>query len=402
MTRRWARRVPGLRAAALAAGLGSLGAAVTGSAAAPLNPVAEGGPATAASVTSIDPASAGPRPVHGPFALDLQGPAAGPPGAGGAPGGPPVPGTVFDAYRAAADAIAAADPSCGLDWAVLAGIGHVESGHARGGRVDATGRTTSPILGPPLDGRPGVMAIADSDGGRLDGDPVWDRAVGPMQFIPTTWAAYGRDGNGDGVADPHNVRDAAYSAGSYLCAGPSELRTVAGASAALLRYNRSQTYVATVLRLAQGYRTGVVPPAPVPPAAVLAAVPPPAAAPAPALATAEGTADPAAVPAPALPPATLPPATPPPANSTSPTTPAPTTTPPPPTTTTTPPPPTTTTTTLPPTTPAAATTTAPAAAATGEPAPDTTAATAEQPAATAPVCDPATPGDPACTPGAGA
>ena len=42
--------------------------------------------------------------------------------------------------------------------------------------------------------------------GRLDGDDTWDRAVGPMQFIPSTWAWSGRDGDGDGVAQPARPR----------------------------------------------------------------------------------------------------------------------------------------------------------------------------------------------------
>lgn len=104
---------------------------------------------------------------------------------------------------------AVASPGCGLPVALPAAIGKVESGHARGGRVDAGGTALAPILGPVLDGRSGTAAIADTDSGVLDGDAAWDRAVGPMQFIPSTWRRWVADGNGDGRADPENVSDAA-------------------------------------------------------------------------------------------------------------------------------------------------------------------------------------------------
>ena len=58
-----------------------------------------------------------------------------------------------------------------------------------------------PIIGLPLDGSHGVKRIEDTDDGRLDGDPVFDRAIGPLQFIPTTWEDWASDADGDGVAD---------------------------------------------------------------------------------------------------------------------------------------------------------------------------------------------------------
>ncbi|MGK5531415.1 hypothetical protein ACSNOC_12575, partial [Streptomyces sp. URMC 129] len=118
-----------------------------------------------------------------------------------------IPATVLDAYRRAEATVDETTPGCELDWRVLAGIGKVESGHARGGAVDADGTTLSPILGPVLNGD-GFASISDTDGGRWDSDTLFDRAVGPMQFIPSTWARWGADGNGDGVADPNNVYDA--------------------------------------------------------------------------------------------------------------------------------------------------------------------------------------------------
>ncbi|MBA2477576.1 MAG: hypothetical protein H0V38_03100, partial [Sporichthyaceae bacterium] len=112
-----------------------------------------------------------------------------------------IPQIVLAAYRTAAETLAEVDSSCRLRWEVLAGVGRVESGHARDGLVYADGTTFEPILGPRLDGGP-YAAIPDTDDGVLDGDTVWDRAVGPMQFIPGTWAAVGADGNDDGNADP--------------------------------------------------------------------------------------------------------------------------------------------------------------------------------------------------------
>jgi len=195
-------------------------------------------------------------------------------------GGLGIPDLVLQAYQQAAERLARSHPGCGVSWHLLAGIGKVESGHASGGRVDDSGRTHRPILGPRLDGV-STAAIRDSDGGALDGDTVWDRAVGPMQFIPGTWKAYGTDADGDGVADPHNVFDAALSAGRYLCAGGGDLTTEEGRIAALLRYNRSMSYVRTVLAWAEAYESGQVrstpalPPGPAPAAAAGTTTPAP-------------------------------------------------------------------------------------------------------------------------------
>ena len=112
--------------------------------------------------------------------------------------------------------------SCRMPVILLAAIGEVESSSLRGRSLDARHDVVPPVIGVALNGS-GFASIRDTDGGRLDGDPVWDRAVGPMQFIPGTWRAWGADGNGDGVADPQNIEDATLTAARYLCAGGKDL-----------------------------------------------------------------------------------------------------------------------------------------------------------------------------------
>ncbi|MEU9477462.1 lytic transglycosylase domain-containing protein [Streptomyces sp. NPDC048191] len=174
-----------------------------------------------------------------------------------------LPATVFAAYRRAEEELARTAPGCRLRWQLLAAIGQVESGQARGGRVTPDGTTVTPVLGPRLTG--GAFAVVpDTDGGAYDGDPVYDRAVGPMQFIPSTWARWGADGNGDGHADPDNVYDAALAAGRYLCAGGRDLSNPADLDRAILGYNHSDAYLSTVKAWYAYYLTGhrVVPDAP--------------------------------------------------------------------------------------------------------------------------------------------
>ncbi len=170
-----------------------------------------------------------------------------------------IPSTALAAYQDAAKAEAAKNPKCRLPWPLLAGIGRVESNHGRfaGAVLQASGVSTPPIIGIPLNGN-GTALIRDTDGGRLDGDTVYDRAVGPMQFIPSTWTSWGRDGNKDGVKDPFNVFDAAAAAADYLCAAGRDLGTYRGQVAAILSYNHSDAYVSEVLGLEKIYASGAV------------------------------------------------------------------------------------------------------------------------------------------------
>jgi len=85
--------------------------------------------------------------------------------------------------------------------------------------------------------QPRCTCHPDTDGGMLDGDTTWDRAVGPFQFIPSTWARWKADGNADGVADPQNIEDAALAAGRYLCAGGTNLADGTGWWRTILSYD---------------------------------------------------------------------------------------------------------------------------------------------------------------------
>ena len=114
-------------------------------------------------------------------------------------------------------------------------------------------------MGPLLDGSmPGTAVIRDTDGGKWDGDATFDRGIGPMGFLPGSWTEWGKDGNGDKVADPNNVFDAATAAGYVLCSA-GDLSTPAMMGKALLRYNHSASYVELVLKWAATYRDGVTP-----------------------------------------------------------------------------------------------------------------------------------------------
>ena len=99
----------------------------------------------------------------------------------------------------------------GLRWTLLAAIGQVESGHGRNEGPSSAG------------------------------------AIGPMQFLPSTFAEYAVDGDGDGVTDPWDVADAVPTAARYLCASGAAGGTPASVQAALFTYNHAQWYVDLVL-----------------------------------------------------------------------------------------------------------------------------------------------------------
>ncbi|WP_026122601.1 lytic transglycosylase domain-containing protein [Nocardiopsis halotolerans] len=165
-----------------------------------------------------------------------------------------IPRRALEGYASAQLVLARDLPSCQLSWPTLAGIGYVESHHGTyaGGELDPDGNTTVDVIGIPLDGTNHTRAIPDTDGGQYDGDVEWDRAIGPMQFIPRTWEQWGASLSG-GDPDPHNIDDAALSAGRYLCGEGRELTVADDWEAAILTYNHSDEYVADVLAYAHAY-----------------------------------------------------------------------------------------------------------------------------------------------------
>lgn len=168
-----------------------------------------------------------------------------------------IPAVALSAYRNAERMMAGAYPGCGVSWNLLAGIGRIESQHAYGGATDGKGTAVRPILGPALDGTlPGNEVIVHSVSA---GNVTYARAMGPMQFLPGTWARYASDANGDGRADIQNVYDASLGAARYLCSGNLNLRDRSQVLSAILRYNNSMAYAQNVLGWAAAYATGVVP-----------------------------------------------------------------------------------------------------------------------------------------------
>jgi hypothetical protein len=166
-----------------------------------------------------------------------------------------VPPVALQAYGYAELVLAQTTPTCRLSWTTLAAIGKVESNHGRAKNASllADGRAVPAIVGPALDGTGGRKSIRDTDIGALDGDRTWDHAVGPMQFLPTTWAQHAVDGDNDGVRDANDIDDAALTAAYYLCGANRDLSTAAGWWAAVLAYNEVQPYAQAVFTAANDY-----------------------------------------------------------------------------------------------------------------------------------------------------
>lgn len=169
-----------------------------------------------------------------------------------------IPSVALTAYQSAASVIDAADPTCHLPWQLIAAIGRVESDHGRaqGNVLTAKGVDRPGVYGPVLDGRHGTVLIKDTDAGQYDHDTSYDRAVGPMQFIPSTWAIVGVDADNDGQRNPQDINDAALASAVYLCSGTEDLSTAAGQRSAVYRYNHSTQYVDLVLAIEKAYAAG--------------------------------------------------------------------------------------------------------------------------------------------------
>ncbi|MFB9313163.1 lytic transglycosylase domain-containing protein [Nocardioides plantarum] len=169
-----------------------------------------------------------------------------------------IPSAALAAYQRAETVINAADASCHLKWQLVAAIGRVESDHGRydGNALNASGVAKPGIYGPALNGKAKTSLIRDTDAGQYDKDKAYDRAVGPMQFIPSTWSVVGVDADNDGVRNPQDIDDAALATAVYLCSGTDDLATLPGQRASVFRYNHSKAYVDLVLSIMDAYLDG--------------------------------------------------------------------------------------------------------------------------------------------------
>ncbi|MCE7008666.1 lytic murein transglycosylase [Kibdelosporangium philippinense] len=172
-----------------------------------------------------------------------------------------IPERMLLAYAKAEQRQRDTNPRCGISWTMLAGIGRKESFHGRinNTTINPDGTLSKPIIGVPLDGSPGFRALKDTDQGSLDRDTTWDRAVGPMQFIPTTWKRYAVRVSDDGQpADPQQVDDATATAARYLCAvGNNNLTSAQGWWRAVMTYNESVEYTRSVFSGQDAYARAV-------------------------------------------------------------------------------------------------------------------------------------------------
>lgn len=166
-----------------------------------------------------------------------------------------IPATAMVAYGTAQLRMDKVQPGCHLSWNTLAGIGWVESQHGTiGDRVlGPDGTSSPPVIGPALNGQGFAAIRATPESTSWHGDATWEHAVGPLQFIRSTWAKWGSDGDGDGVADPMDLDDAAWTAARYLCADAHDLSSVSGWNAAVHSYNHDNTYVLNVANAANTY-----------------------------------------------------------------------------------------------------------------------------------------------------
>ncbi|WP_213000499.1 transglycosylase SLT domain-containing protein [Winogradskya consettensis] len=170
-----------------------------------------------------------------------------------------IPVVAVQAYGYAQLVAARRTPTCNLSWTTVAAIGKVESDHgSTGNSVLNTDGTVSPdIFGLQLNGEGGRQAIRDTDQGLLDKDTTWDRAVGPMQFIPQTWneLAVGNavDADNDGISNPNDIDDAALATATYLCKGGRDMSKPDAWWEAILTYNAVRPYAQEVYRMANQY-----------------------------------------------------------------------------------------------------------------------------------------------------
>jgi hypothetical protein len=166
-----------------------------------------------------------------------------------------IPVVAEQAYGYAELVVARTMPACHLSWTTIAAIGKVESSHGsfNGSVLGADGVVRPPIYGLSLDGKGGRQEVRDTDQGTIDKDPTYDRAVGPLQFIPSTWTAFKVDADNDGVADPNDIDDASLTAATYLCQGGRDMSQADSWWDAILSYNAIRPYAQKVFDAANEY-----------------------------------------------------------------------------------------------------------------------------------------------------
>ncbi|MFE9954674.1 lytic murein transglycosylase [Micromonospora sp. NPDC005299] len=289
-TRAWSRRpsgrtaLPGLFLLALVAATATAGAvlvpaairkpqpvAVDTTTNAPVQGVPQAGVVPGATGVPVGPGATGVPGTVGPTGTGVPGgtptgPVAGP----AVPGRPAdalagwaqqvsattgIPPVAMQAYGYAELVLAQTQRSCQLSWTTLAAIGYVESRHGAANKATLRpdGVAAPEIVGAPLDGQGGRSRILDTDQGQLDHDPVYDKALGPMQFIPSTWQEIGADADNDGVKNPHDIDDAALAAGRYLCKGGRNMTIPGDWWGAILSYNDVRRYAQDVFDKADEY-----------------------------------------------------------------------------------------------------------------------------------------------------
>lgn len=227
---------------------GALGPLPAPSASLPLSSIPGGaalpsGPATAATTPPVQNAAAGrPADVLNGWAQQV-----------GTQAGIPV--VAVQAYGYAELVVARTMPSCHLSWTTIAAIGKVESSHGsyKNSVLGADGSVQPPVYGLPLDGKGGRQLIRDTDQGSIDQDTTYDRAIGPLQFIPSTWLSYKVDADNNGVADPNDIDDASLAAANYLCQGGRDMSKLDSWWDAILSYNAVQPYAQKVYEAANEY-----------------------------------------------------------------------------------------------------------------------------------------------------
>lgn len=166
-----------------------------------------------------------------------------------------IPVIAVEAYGYAELVVGRTTPACHLSWTTIAAIAKVESAHgsAHGSVLGADGSVQPPVYGLPLDGKGGRQLVRDTDRGAMDGDLTYDRAVGPLQFIPSTWNSYKVDADNNGVADPNDIDDASLTAAVYLCQNGRDMSKADSWWDAILSYNAVQPYAQNVFDAANDY-----------------------------------------------------------------------------------------------------------------------------------------------------